>query len=97
MPLICTSLTLVALTIPENHDLCLQAFTSLHLWWLGLTFFILYMLAILIVLLNLLIAIMGDTFDRVKGTEDTQFLLGRADVIDDVEAMLSYGEKQEIE
>lgn len=55
------------------------------------------MITIMIILLNLLIAIMGDTFDRVKGTEDTQFLLGRADVIDDVEAMLSQQEKDRIE
>ena len=43
----------------------------------------------MILLLNLLIAIMGDTFDRVKSCEEAQLLMGRAKFIDACEAALS--------
>lgn len=74
-----------------------QVFEELEQAWLAKLFFVMYMLFVLIVLMNLLIAIMGDTFDRVKGTENTQFLLGRAGVIDDIESMLSDSQINEIE
>lgn len=55
------------------------------------------MIAQSIVLLNLLIAIMGDTFDRVKSTEDAQLLMGRAMFIDACEAAMTEREKDETE
>lgn len=55
-----------------------------------------YLVTEMIVLLNLLIAIMGDTFDRVKSTEEAQMLLGRAKFIDACEAELGTAEKIEM-
>lgn len=54
------------------------------------------MVSEMIVLLNLLIAIMGDTFDRVKDSEEIQLLIGRAKFIDACEAALSEAQKEEI-
>lgn len=45
----------------------------------------------------MLIAIMGDTFDRVKSTEEEQLLFGRARYIDACEAALSWEEIKELE
>eukprot|EP00210_Caulerpa_lentillifera_P005581 g5338.t1 len=55
-----------------------------------------YISAAVIVLLNLLIAIMGDTFDRVKCTENSQLLLARARFIDACEAELTNREIEKI-
>lgn len=38
---------------------------------------------------NMLIAIMNDTFDKVKSTEEEQLLMGRARFIDACEASLT--------
>jgi len=51
----------------------------------------------MIVMVNMLIAIMGDTFDRVKSTEEEQLLMGRAMFIDACEAQLSKKEIEELE
>lgn len=48
-------------------------------------------------MLNMLIAIMGDTFDRVKNSEEEQLLLGKARLIDACEAALTEDEVQKIE
>ncbi|GMH44506.1 hypothetical protein BSKO_12458 [Bryopsis sp. KO-2023] len=56
---------------------------------IGTIMFVIYLLAIMIVLLNLLIAVMGDSFDRVKNTEENQFLLARSEVMNDMESMMS--------
>eukprot|EP00210_Caulerpa_lentillifera_P007865 g7506.t1 len=50
--------------------------------------FILYLATQLIVMVNMLIATMGDTFDRVKSTNEEQLLIGRARFIDACEAQL---------
>lgn len=55
------------------------------------------MIAQLVVLLNLLISIMGDTFDRVKSTEDAQLLMGRAIFIDACEAAMKDSKREEME
>lgn len=78
--------------------MCLQIYRSVEsLSWLTTATFCLYMIAEAIVLLNLLIAIMGDTFDRVKSTEEAQLLMGRAMFIDACEASLREHEKNEME
>ena len=51
----------------------------------------------MIMLLNLLIGIMGDSFDRVRSEEEAEFLKGKAIVIDDFEAGLSDDEIEELE
>ena len=48
-------------------------------------------------LLNLLIAIMGDTFDRAKDNEEAQMLMMRAKFIDDREAALTEMEQRKME
>jgi len=48
-------------------------------------------------MLNMLIAIMGDTFDKVKIDEDVQIIFGRASFMDECEASLSAREIEEIE
>eukprot|EP00210_Caulerpa_lentillifera_P007787 g7431.t1 len=50
--------------------------------------FVFYLATQMIVMVNMLIAIMGDTFDRVKSTEEEQLLMGRARFIDACEAQL---------
>lgn len=58
--------------------------------------FYLYMLIEAIVFLNLLIAIMGDTYDRVKLTEEAELMKCRAMVIDDGEAAMTDKEIEEM-
>eukprot|EP00210_Caulerpa_lentillifera_P007815 g7457.t1 len=52
-------------------------------------FFVLYLSIQAIVMFNMLIAIMSDTFDKVKSTEEEQLLMGRAQFIDACEAALT--------
>lgn len=51
--------------------------------------YLFFMISMTIILLNLLIAIMGDSFDRIKNTEEMEFLMARAKAIDDLESMMS--------
>ena len=60
-------------------------------------FFGLYMIVAVILLLNLLIAIMGDTFDKTKSSEESQMLMARASFIDACEASLEGRKRKEIE
>eukprot|EP00210_Caulerpa_lentillifera_P007841 g7483.t1 len=59
--------------------------------------FVMYLAIQMIVMVNMLVAIMGDTFDRVKSTEEEQLLMGRARFIDACEAQLSESNIQSIE
>eukprot|EP00892_Ulva_mutabilis_P007601 jgi/Ulvmu1/5212/UM022_0005.1 len=58
---------------------------------MAIAMFCLYQVLGMIVLLNLLIAIMGDTFDRVRETESLHFWKGRAAVIDEIELAQQLG------
>ena len=60
-------------------------------------FFSFYMIVAVLLLLNLLIAIMGDTFDKTKSSEESQMLMARASFIDACEASLSRNTRSEIE
>lgn len=44
-----------------------------------------WQVVVTVVLLNLLIAIMGESFSKVVANEEQQFLKGRAELIDEVE------------
>lgn len=59
--------------------------------------FVSYLSIQMILMLNMLIALMGDTFDRVKNTEEEQLLLGRARFIDACEAQLTRKQIENIE
>ncbi|CAD7704848.1 unnamed protein product [Ostreobium quekettii] len=59
--------------------------------------FVLYMAIMMIMMLNLLISLMGFSFDRVKQSEETTFLKARALVIDDMESMANSDTKRLIE
>jgi len=48
-------------------------------------------------MLNMLIAVMGDTFDRLKIEEDVQMIISRALFIDACEATLNVRQKKEAE
>lgn len=50
---------------------------------------VLYMMMMTVILLNLLIAIMGATFQKVIQTEEIHFLRIKARVIDDMETIIS--------
>ena len=56
-----------------------------------------YMLTQTLLLLNLLIAIMGDTFERVRYSEESHLWKGRAQFIDACERELSESQIAEIE
>ncbi|GMH41669.1 hypothetical protein BSKO_09579 [Bryopsis sp. KO-2023] len=58
--------------------------------------FISYEMTMTIVLLNLLIAIMGDSFDRIKEREATTFLMAKAAITEDMEC-ISYGHVKKID
>ena len=58
-------------------------------WLITLTL-VAFLAAETVVLLNLLIAIMSDTFDKVKDSEEAQMLLGRARFIDACEASMNW-------
>eukprot|EP00210_Caulerpa_lentillifera_P002852 g2726.t1 len=55
-----------------------------------------FLAAVAIVLLNLLIAIMGDSFDRVKNHERSLFLRKRASVVQEMEMCLSHRRRQKL-
>eukprot|EP00210_Caulerpa_lentillifera_P007821 g7463.t1 len=57
-------------------------------------FFVLYLSIQAIVMFNMLIAIMSDTFDKVKSTEEEQLLMGRAQFIDACEAALTKNQRK---
>lgn len=58
--------------------------------------FVLYMVIIAIILLNMLIAIMGESFNRILSDEDTRFVKARAMAIDDIDSMLSSRRKHQL-
>eukprot|EP00210_Caulerpa_lentillifera_P002518 g2415.t1 len=85
-----TLVTMFSMILGEVSDVSSLLFTiDEGLKFVGIVMFTLYMLAVTIVLLNLLIAIMGDGFDRVKATDMSYFLQKRAQIIDDMESMLT--------
>eukprot|EP00210_Caulerpa_lentillifera_P003428 g3271.t1 len=59
--------------------------------------FVVYLSIQSIVMFNLLIAIMSDTYDRVKSTEEEQLLMGRARFIDACEAALTKNQIKKME
>lgn len=61
---------------------------------LAIVLIVIFLAAVAIILLNLMIAIMGDSFNRVKTDEQTQFLKRRAQVIQDMEMGLSGPKKR---
>ena len=50
-----------------------------------------------IVMLNLLIAIMGDIFDRIQENAKAEFMFARAEIVLEFEAMLSYSQMEDEE
>lgn len=85
-----TLVTMFSMILGEVSDVASLLFKIDNgLKLVGIVMFIFYMLAVTIILLNLLIAIMGDGFDRVKATDMSYFLVKRAQIIDDMESMLT--------
>ncbi|GMH40807.1 hypothetical protein BSKO_08711 [Bryopsis sp. KO-2023] len=61
----------------------------------GIIFFVVYMFAIAVIILNLLIAVMGDSYDRIKNAQEMAFFKARAVAIHDVETMMSTQTRRE--
>ncbi|PNH11309.1 WD repeat domain-containing protein [Tetrabaena socialis] len=59
---------------------------------LALLLFGAYVLLVLVILVNLLIAILSDSYERIKDTEEVEFVRGRALMIDDMEAIMTAAE-----
>lgn len=59
--------------------------------------FVLYMVIVMIILLNMMIAIMGDSFNRIKSSEETRFIKARAEAIDDIDSQLSTRQKESLQ
>lgn len=55
---------------------------------LGTLLAILFLVIVMIIMLNLLIAIMGDSYNRIKSNEEISFYIARAQIICDVESKL---------
>lgn len=55
---------------------------------LAIVLFTIYMLIMLVIFFNLIIAIMGDSYDNIKGKEEISFYIARAEIIRDVEAKM---------
>ena len=89
--------TLIRMFAMMLGDFDVEVFYESNRAYIALPLFILYMIIMMIVLLNLLIAIMGDSFDRVKSNEELFFMKARASVIDDVESMLSKAKRRQLE
>jgi hypothetical protein len=64
---------------------------------LTLSLFVVFMFFINIVMLNLLIAIMGDIFDRIQENAKAEFMFARAEIVLEFEAMLSYSQMEDEE
>eukprot|EP00803_Ostreobium_quekettii_P000758 evm.model.scf_2069.1 EVM.evm.TU.scf_2069.1 scf_2069:9780-19707(+) len=63
----------------------------------SIALFIVYMGVMMIILLNLLIAIMGDSYSNIKDSENAHFMKARAEAIDDVESMMSTDRRRKID
>lgn len=57
--------------------------------YVGIVFFLVYMFLMAIIFLNLLIAIMADSYDRIITSRKVEFLKARARAIHDVETMMT--------
>ena len=76
----------------------LQVLQSEHdLSWMIVLVFGIYLICVMILMVNLLIAQLGDTFDRVRDGEEGLLLMGLAEFIDSREATLSEKQKAQME
>lgn len=57
--------------------------------YLAIILFVGYMLLMMIMMINLLIAIMSDSYDRIKSKEELSFYIARFQIINDIESKLS--------
>lgn len=62
----------------------------------AMIFFIVYLFAMGVILLNLLIAVMSDSYNRVTNDQEAEFLKARAESIHDAETMMSSRTKRKI-
>lgn len=79
--------TLLRMYVLMLGDWELSSFTHSVHYVLAPILFFLFTFVMMVVLFNLLIAIMGDTFQRVKSDEEAEFLKTRAETIVDMEKL----------
>lgn len=77
-------------------DFQIETFTESNVAWFSTVVFMIYMLIMMIVMLNLLIAIIGDTFDRMKPRETLSFYMARCEIILDLENKLLRKQQERI-
>lgn len=80
--------------VGDSVDAIYNKDLSLGIFILAVATLVTFLAAVAVVLLNLLIAIMGDSFDRVKNHEKSLFLQKRAEVVQDMEMCLSHKRRQ---
>jgi WD40 repeat protein len=56
--------------------------------WLSLTFFVIFTVVVVLILLNLLIALMGDIYQKIQDDVDNEWLVERARIVLEVETMM---------
>ena len=74
-------------------DFNAEEFSASASYGLTLTLFVVFMFFINIIMLNLLIAIMGDIFDQIQETADAQFMIARAQIVLEFEGSLSEADR----
>ena len=75
-------------------DFDAEEFSASSSYGLTLALFVVFMFFINIVMLNLLIAIMGDIFDRIQENAKAEFIFARAQIIIELELTLSKAQKE---
>jgi hypothetical protein len=68
----------------------IETFYTAPYWLLAVAMFILFMVLVQIVMLNALIAIMGDTFEKEQQNKSASSLLNRAKLILEIESFMHY-------
>eukprot|EP01025_Chloroclados_australasicus_P016567 TRINITY_DN1833_c1_g1_i2.p1 TRINITY_DN1833_c1_g1~~TRINITY_DN1833_c1_g1_i2.p1 ORF type:complete len:1159 (-),score=134.28 TRINITY_DN1833_c1_g1_i2:32-3235(-) len=59
-------------------------------WWLAIPLLFLFLLALVIILFNLLISVLGDSFQKSKQLERARFMRARVEIMDELENQLIF-------
>eukprot|EP01024_Parvocaulis_polyphysoides_P045583 TRINITY_DN42709_c2_g1_i1.p2 TRINITY_DN42709_c2_g1~~TRINITY_DN42709_c2_g1_i1.p2 ORF type:complete len:241 (+),score=18.51 TRINITY_DN42709_c2_g1_i1:81-725(+) len=80
-----TSVVSIAVGIYRPDD-----FADSRYWWLALPLLFTFIVITMVVLLNLLISVLGDAFQKSKRLEKARFMRARAEIMDDMENSLIF-------
>eukprot|EP00210_Caulerpa_lentillifera_P009516 g9075.t1 len=62
----------------------------------AMTLFVLYMIAMSVILMNMVIAVLGEWYSSIQQSRDSRFNAERANAIDDIDSMLSTKRKNQL-